>query len=443
MKHMDEARKGAEKTLSDIVAGEESLKRAVLIDDLFGRFRLVFWAKASSADIVRQTIHRKLDAALKEAAGPYWSGEIWDASKAGTADRLVYDKAWETGRPSSACEKLRLADRRRNRGAWFEGLSRPPWTVLGEQGVKGPPIIVFYSFKGGVGRSTAMAAFALQRARLGERVAVVDMDLDAPGIGTLLAADSQGMTAHWGVLDYLLERSFAQPDLRDYYHAFRPKEIAGSGEILVVPAGRLDEFYLGKLARVDLEPVSTQEKHALVLLLEAIRSDLKPNWLLLDARAGLSEPAGFLLGGLAHLHVLFGTTSEQSWLGLKLVLERIGAERVRQGQPQLDCLLVQAMVAEDPTAAANAKAVFMDRARDTFADCYYAPDPESPEDDLLWYIRDMEDSDAPHSPVAISYQPKLAHFNRLDETIVDHLTQSAEYRALDGRIAARFLEVEK
>ena len=38
---------------------------------------------------------------------------------------------------------------------------------------------------GGVGRSTALAAFAIQRARLGERVAVVDLDLDAPGIGAL------------------------------------------------------------------------------------------------------------------------------------------------------------------------------------------------------------------------------------------------------------------
>jgi len=93
--------------------------------------------------------------------------------------------------------------------------------------------VAFYSFKGGVGRSTALAAFAIHRAREGERVAVIDADLDAPGIGTLLAADAEGTTARWGVADYLLERAIGPVDLRDYYHACCCEEITGKGEILI------------------------------------------------------------------------------------------------------------------------------------------------------------------------------------------------------------------
>ncbi|RMH27272.1 MAG: ParA family protein, partial [Planctomycetota bacterium] len=81
--------------------------------------------------------------------------------------------------------------------------SSPPWK-LPESGysTEEQPIVVFYSFKGGVGRSTALAAFAIQRARAGERIAVIDADLDAPGLGHLLSAPEVG-TAQWGVADYL------------------------------------------------------------------------------------------------------------------------------------------------------------------------------------------------------------------------------------------------
>jgi MinD-like ATPase involved in chromosome partitioning or flagellar assembly len=117
-----------------------------------------------------------------------------------------------------------------------QALLAAPWHAVGENA--GPPIVVFYSFKGGVGRTTSLASFAIQRARLGERVAVIDLDLDAPGVGTLLAADEKGTAAQWGVVDYLLERPVSEVDIRDYYHACRRQGVTGEGEILVIPAAR-------------------------------------------------------------------------------------------------------------------------------------------------------------------------------------------------------------
>src|SRR4051812_16178325 len=43
-------------------------------------------------------------------------------------------------------------------------------------------VITFYSFKGGVGRSMALANIAVQLARRGKRVLAVDWDLEAPGL---------------------------------------------------------------------------------------------------------------------------------------------------------------------------------------------------------------------------------------------------------------------
>src|SRR5262245_29153629 len=43
-------------------------------------------------------------------------------------------------------------------------------------------IVTFYSWKGGVGRTMALANVAVQLARMGSTVLVVDWDLEAPGL---------------------------------------------------------------------------------------------------------------------------------------------------------------------------------------------------------------------------------------------------------------------
>lgn len=442
-KHLDEARREALRALEALLAGNPQFERAVLINDVFGKISVVVWGPAAEKDKAL----RLATEALHESITTFWSGDVWYATtgapaEAGVADALVYQKAWDDGVPLGAGGRLRLADRHRSRTAWFRAAAEPPWKAVGLDA--GPPIVVFYSFKGGVGRTTALAAFAINKARAGEHVAVVDMDLDAPGVATLLAADQRGTVAPWGAVDYFLERRQENLEFRDYYHACRREAVTGKGEILVVPAGTLepDRDYLGKLSRVDFDaPWDPLGPHYLTQLLEQIRSELRPQWLLLDARAGLSEPAGLLLGGTAHLHVLFGTSSEQSWHGLRLVLDRIGGSRVREGQSQQECVLVHAMVAEDPQVAERAKAAFADRARDEFASHYYAPDPDDPDEDEMWFVRDSEDSDAPHVPVPVSYQPRLAHFEVID-SVADALANSTEYGALADRITSRFLKSE-
>jgi hypothetical protein len=434
-KHMDEARRDAVKALEAVLASDGTIHRIALIDDLFGRLRAVIWVPEARAEEVRT----KVDQALQREAGLFWTRDVWMAEGANATERMVYDRAWEESQPVVHGEsRLRVGERHRNRSAWFRAISAPPWPIGGDAAA--PPIVTFYSFKGGVGRTTALAAFAIQRARAGERVAVVDMDLDAPGAGALLAADERGTMAPWGVVDFLLERAVGQLDLRDYYHACRREAVTRQGEILVVPAGVLGpEDYLNKLARVDLEPPRPEDpRHPLQLLLEQINTELQPQWLLLDARAGLSEPAGLLLGGIAHLSVLFGTSSEQSWQGLRVILERIGASRVREDNKQLDCVLVHAMVPEDAKVGALARAAFETRALEEFRSHYYAADPVEPDEDRLWYVRDSEASDAPHVPAAVSYQPRLAHYERIDD-VADTLAGSAEYQALAERIQQRFL----
>lgn len=433
MLHLDEARHGAVEALQRLLEGTPKSVRAVLIDDLFGHLRVVLWpGKQKGSQLLDQ-----LKETLQKAAGIYWSGEIWDASEAGDADRLVYQRAWEEAAESEVVPgKLRSLLRHRNRGAWLSPLVEPPWSILERATAKKPPVVAFYSFKGGVGRSTALASFAIQQARQGERVVVIDADLDAPGVGSLLAADAEGTMANWGVIDYLLERPLHDKgvDLSDYYHACRREAVSGSGEILVFPAGRLDDDYLGKLARIDLEPPRPNEDPQLLhTLLREIREQLSPAWILVDVRAGLADPAGLILTGVAHLHLLFGTFSEQSWRGLRLVIQRFGAKRVQAGKPQADCLLVQAMVPRGAELSRAATAAFFARALDEFTEHYYAAEGGSD----LWTVDDVESSDAPHVPVPLPYDEQLAQFKTIDD-VADLLNSSPDYRALATRILDRF-----
>jgi hypothetical protein len=412
-----------------------AFERAVLLEDVLGELRVVLWCGSGTTPEALRRLHE----ALSEASGAWWTGEIWNAAAASEVDKALYERAWQEARPDELDARLRLADRHRSRVAWFQDPGSPPWSAP----AGGPPILVFYSFKGGMGRSTALSAFAIQRARAGETVAVVDLDLDAPGVGSLLAADATGTTASWGVVDYLIERARGDVDLRSYYHACRRPEVVGNGEIVVIPAGKVDEGYLSKLARIDFDPaVADLRSHPLGLLLEQVRSELNPSWILLDSRTGLSEPAGILLSGIAHLHVLLGSASDQSWRGLQIVLKHLGADRVHLQKAQLECILVHAMVPADVETATRVRSLFESRAREVFREFYYAEDPSDPATDDLWYVRDLEDEQGPHAPIALSYSLQLAFFGDV-AGVADLLAESKEYKVLGDRIVERFLEFDE
>jgi len=428
MIHFDEAGHSCIESLQRLCDSEAAIDRAVLIEDVFGKIRAIAWLQKDAPEDLRN----RIAAELSESGKDFWAGDLWVPDGNSVSDNAVYEAAWEQGIEVSA--KLRLTERYRSKGFWLNPPIEPAWFP------PAPPVIAFYSFKGGVGRTTALASFAVQRARAGERVVVLDLDTEAPGIGTLLDPGEGIPGASWGVLDYLLERPLlsATPDLRDYYHGCVRTEVTGSGEILVIPAGRLNMDFLAKLSRVDFQPAVPSENHPLMLLLEQVRIRLQPQWILLDCRAGISDAAGFVLSGLPHLAVLFGTTSEQSWLGLRLILERLGAERVHRDLPQLECLVVHAMVPDEPATRARAESDFLSRSLDEFTDHYYKKNPSPIEEgDDYWYVQDIEAEFAPHIPAVLPYKSKLAFVKRIDD-VADDLAADLDYRGFADRITSRF-----
>jgi cellulose biosynthesis protein BcsQ len=65
-------------------------------------------------------------------------------------------------------------------------------------------IVTFYSYKGGVGRSMALANVADLLCRSGVRVLMVDFDLEAPGLENFFPIDGEVIRGQEGLLDLLL-----------------------------------------------------------------------------------------------------------------------------------------------------------------------------------------------------------------------------------------------
>lgn len=194
-----------------------------------------------------------------------------------------------------------------------------PWPMLAQS----PKITAFYGFKGGVGRTTTLAVLAWQLAREGKRVVCVDLDLEAPGLGPLLAEESDTLVTP-GVIDVLLTHAVTGKVLPGPLLVKLPiYDVPG---LYLMHAGRLGPTYVEKLARLDLahrDGRRSRVHDALVALLHAIRQEVNPDHIFLDCRSGLHDLAGLALHDLAHVDVMVGRGDTQELLGLGVLLPQL------------------------------------------------------------------------------------------------------------------------
>ena len=429
MQHLDEAHVRTEDYLSKWIDKKTGGWRILVVKDVLGMLRIILWCSKKDWESSRIEI----DHELMKISTEYWSRSVLQGQQKNHPDGAWQSEAWKKAERYEGTDKLRIMDRHLSKSGWFEAPSEPPWKTRVRNA---PAIVLFYSFKGGAGRSTALAATALNLAASGDRVAVLDADLDAPGVASLLAGHD-GTTAQWGIVDYLLERRIRETmegRTDDYRHRYAAGGVVeATEEIFVYPAGTFDNRYVDKLARVDYGNPPDSSVHPFVALLEHIRRDLAPRWILIDSRAGLGDVSGFLTGGLCHFHVLLGTLADASWQGLERILERLGGNRIREDRPQAECLLVASMVPRsDESLFQRLVQGFTDRARDAFGSHYYAEPEEAP--DNFWTLDDMESDDAPHVPVVLPYDERLATFRDLREVAQSILLKEGPYRELTDRL---------
>lgn len=406
----------------------DKLKRVAVVRDLRGLIRLAVDFR-EGADAHLEHLRDHVSAAL----GPWFTGEILiEQSKspqlAGVARRVLkMATPWDDarypdelgGERTVTPKRWSMLERRLGKETWLEGAEDAPWPLSEDA----PKVVTFYSFKGGVGRTTALCACALLAARAGERVVLIDLDLESPGLATAF-----DVTTTRGVLDVLVDHlATAQLSLEDATSSPRDLREVSTEHITVIPAGTLGGSYLEKLARLDFHistvgaKTSSPVQEALLALLNSVRTQLAPSWILLDARAGLHDLSGLSLHGLSHLDVVFSRANPQGEAGLGLVIPAL-ATRLKDAGGKV--LLVHAMAPANKTEARTERAAHAQTTHALFCEFVYGESPPA---------EDAEDAD--HQPLSLRREERIERNPRVRDA-VGELT-SEDFQLLLEAVRAR------
>jgi CRISPR-associated protein Cmr1 len=231
--------------------------------------------------------------------------------------------------------------------------------------------ITFYSYKGGVGRTLALANVAMLLAEMGKRVFVLDCDLEAPGMHYKLLDEARRAEVRQGFVDLSYE----------YFekHCFKPiaeyvKKIErGKGEILLMSAGQpLFADYWNKLVKIrwpDRFYEEYGEGFAFLLELkrrieeEFIEEERKLDVLLIDARTGVTEVGGAALTLLPDKVVFLFVNNGESKEGTREIIRSI-ARTLPEGDKLPDVVPVLTRIPEDMPHERERLTVYFNEAPD-------------------------------------------------------------------------------
>ncbi|HZU18754.1 MAG TPA: ParA family protein [Candidatus Dormibacteraeota bacterium] len=189
-----------------------------------------------------------------------------------------------------------------------------------------PFVVTFYSLRGGVGRSTALAYTARTLARRGHSVLCVDMDLEAPGLSAIMGCE-EAVGPDRGVVELLLQLEQGG-DVELIDHVVRLSE---SDELYLLPAGRPGADYARKLRLLDPESWYREQRNPLHRLIElADGLPFKPEAILIDARTGLATLSAPLLFDVSDLTVIAFFPHPQARLGTGELVRALLSARSRR-----------------------------------------------------------------------------------------------------------------
>jgi MinD-like ATPase involved in chromosome partitioning or flagellar assembly len=188
-------------------------------------------------------------------------------------------------------------------------------------------VITFYSYKGGTGRTMAIANVAWILACNGRRVLMVDWDLESPGLDRFFTPfmDPSAMSSTNGVIELIREYEWAatRQAKRDalwyedfarvhkYSFSLAWPHFPGDAALDFLSAGRQNRDYAVAIAGMNWDDF--YERQGGGTFFDALRADMKRHYdyTLIDSRTGLSDVADICTIHLPDILVDCFTLSEQ------------------------------------------------------------------------------------------------------------------------------------
>ncbi len=171
-----------------------------------------------------------------------------------------------------------------------------------------PKIVSIHSFRGGTGKSNMTANLAATIASQGQRVGVVDTDIQSPGIHVLFGLDEGKINR--ALNDYL----WGQCEISDTAYDVTPPAVAAArGRIFLIPSS----IKAGEIARV------LREGYDVGMLSDGFQdliSHLNLDYLLIDTHPGLNEETLLSLA-ISDVFVLILRPDRQDFQGTAVTVE--------------------------------------------------------------------------------------------------------------------------
>ncbi len=186
-------------------------------------------------------------------------------------------------------------------------------------------IVTFYSYKGGVGRTFALANIAALLSLWGYKTLCIDWDLEAPGLHLFFKQwfKEENLPGLTEMIQVYAEGK--EPRWQDFV-----TEVNFSGSpqpLLLMKAGLQDKSYVKRMQALDWDTLYSG--HDLGNFLEELRENWKQffDFVLVDSRTGITDIGGICTIQLPDILMLLLTANDQSLNGSMEVLERIQETR--------------------------------------------------------------------------------------------------------------------
>ena len=199
--------------------------------------------------------------------------------------------------------------------------------------------ITFYSYKGGSGRSLALANAAVYLAKLGFSVVALDFDLEAPGLHYKFSRneDDSPLAVERGIVDYVndfrLNGEVSLP-LKNFSICV-PLPGIEKPMVHLIPAGRAPSAdYWSMLSAINWHDLFYEKGAQGVQIFKELQTrildEFKPDFLLVDSRTGITEIGGVATAVLADKILCLVLPTLENLEGARTVLQSLKRSR-REG----------------------------------------------------------------------------------------------------------------
>ncbi|HWK06623.1 MAG TPA: AAA family ATPase [Puia sp.] len=191
--------------------------------------------------------------------------------------------------------------------------------------------ITFYSYKGGVGKSLALANIAKRLCEFNKKVCLIDFDLEAPGLPYKFPDSFHSDTIKKGLVDYIFEftsTGVLPGGISDFIF---PLDMGkNKSPLFLLPAGNVGSpEYWKKLSSINWYELLYENSNGMGFFLDMkdkIRKEIQPDFLLIDSRAGISEMSGISISLFADEVVIVAVNNKENLEGARKIIQSITKE---------------------------------------------------------------------------------------------------------------------